>query len=84
MNKNSIDIDIALDNMKGYNLAKLINKELYPNKDKVGLINQNAEKGKHLETATIPINNIWVDFVNLRSEDDNVFGNVKEDAEYNK
>ena len=81
LNKNSIDIDIALDNMKGYDLAKLINKDLYPDKDKVGLINQNSEKGKHLETATIPIHHIWIDFVNLRSDNDNIFGSAKEDSE---
>ena len=55
LNKHSIDIDIALDNMKGCDFAKLINDEIYPGKDKVGIINQNIEKGKHLETATIPI-----------------------------
>jgi len=81
LNKHCIDIDIALDNMKGCDFAKLINEEIYPGKDKVGIINQNIEKGKHLETATIPICDIWIDFVNLRSDNDNIFGNPKEDAE---
>ncbi len=81
LNKHCIDIDIALDNMKGCDFAKLINEEIYPGKDKVGIINQNIEKGKHLETATIPICDIWIDFVNLRSDNDNIFGTAKEDSE---
>lgn len=81
LGKESDDIDIALNNMKGSKLAQLINQELYPGKDKVGIIQQNAQKGKHLETATIKICNIWVDFVNLRCEDENVIGSPLSDAE---
>ena len=81
LGKESDDIDIALSNMKGSKLAKLINEELYPGKDKVGIIQQNAEKGKHLETATIKICKIWVDLVNLRSEEENVIGTPLSDAE---
>ena len=81
LGKESDDIDIALSNMKGSKLAKLINEELYPGKDKVGIIQQNAEKGKHLETATIKICKIWVDFVNLRCEEENVIGTPLSDAE---
>ena len=81
LGKESDDIDIALNNMKGSNLATLINEELYPGKDKVGIILQNAEKGKHLETATIKINNISIDFVNLRSDEKDKIGTPLEDAE---
>ena len=81
LGKESDDIDIALSNMKGGKLAQLINEELYPGKDKVGIIQQNAEKGKHLETATIKICNKWIDFVNLRSEEENVIGTPLTDAE---
>ena len=81
LGKESDDIDIALSDMKGSKLASLINEELYPGKDKVGIIQQNAEKGKHLETATIKICNIWIDFVNLRSEEENVIGTPLTDAE---
>lgn len=35
---------------------------------KVALITSNPEKSKHLETATLRIDNFWVDFVNLRTE----------------
>jgi tRNA nucleotidyltransferase (CCA-adding enzyme) len=81
LGKESDDIDIALSNMKGSKLAQLINEELYPGQDKVGIIQQNAQKGKHLETATIKICNVWIDFVNLRSEDENVIGTPLIDAE---
>ena len=81
LGKESNDIDIALSNMKGSKLAQLINEELYPGKDKVGIIQQNAQKGKHLETATIKICNIWIDFVNLRCENENAIGTPLTDAE---
>ena len=81
LGKESDDIDIALSDMKGSKLASLINEELYPGKDKVGIIQQNPEKGKHLETATIKICNIWIDFVNLRCEDENTIGTPLTDAE---
>ncbi len=81
LGKESDDIDIAINNMKGSKLAQLINEELYPGKDKVGIIQQNAKKGKHLETATIKVCKIWIDFVNLRSEEENVIGTPLSDAE---
>jgi len=34
----------------------------------IALITSNPEKSKHLETATLRIDNFWVDFVNLRTE----------------
>ena len=81
LGKESDDIDIALNDMKGSKLASLINDELYPGKDKVGIIQQNAKKGKHLETATIKICKIWIDFVNLRAINDNELGTPKSDAD---
>ena len=80
LNKENIDIDIAINNKKGYEIAKLINDELYPKKNKIGLIQQNSQKGKHLETATIKIKGIWLDFVNLRSIEENKIGSPIEDA----
>jgi tRNA nucleotidyltransferase/poly(A) polymerase len=35
----------------------------------VGVVLKNPEKSKHLETATMRINNYWIDFVNLRAEE---------------
>ena len=81
LNKESDDIDIALSDIKGSKLSSLINEELYPGQDKVGIIQQNAQKGKHLETATIKICNIWIDFVNLRSEEENIIGTPLTDAQ---
>ena len=34
----------------------------------MALIASNPEKSKHLETATLRIDDFWVDFVNLRTE----------------
>ncbi len=68
MGKNSEDIDIALDDIKGEELARLINDELYPGQEKFGIVKENSDKSKHLETATMKIEGKFVDFVNLRSE----------------
>jgi len=54
--------------MSGEQFADYINKELYPNENKVGVITKNPAKSKHLETATMFIEGIPIDFVNLRSE----------------
>jgi tRNA nucleotidyltransferase (CCA-adding enzyme) len=62
------DIDIALDDISGETIAKLINDELYPGQEKYGVVSQNCEKSKHLETATMKICGVFIDFVNLRSE----------------
>ena len=40
LGKESDDIDIALNDMKGSKLGNLINEELYPGKNKVGIIQQ--------------------------------------------
>ena len=81
LGKESDDIDIALNDMKGSTLANLINEELYPGKNKVGIIQQNVEKGKNLETATIKVCQTWIDLVNLRWEDKNKIGKPLTDAE---
>jgi len=67
----SDDIDIALDNMMGREFAEHVNKHL---KQKglatktIGVIKVNPDQSKHLETATVSLFEVWVDFVNLRSE----------------
>ena len=81
LGKESDDIDIALNDMKGSTLANLINEELYPGKNKVGIIQQNVEKGKNLETATIKVCQTWIDLVNLRCENKNKIGTPLTDAE---
>ncbi len=52
----------------GEELAKLINDEIYPGNQKFGVVNKNCEKSKHLETASMLIYEMPIDFVNLRSE----------------
>jgi tRNA nucleotidyltransferase (CCA-adding enzyme) len=67
--KESHDIDIAMDDMMGKEFAEMINKHLYPGQLKYGIIKKDAEKSKHLETATIKVHDYFVDLVNLRYEE---------------
>jgi len=84
------DIDIALDNMMGKEFAEQVNQYCQltgqPTHN-VGLIRCNPEQSKHLETATMKIFDLWIDFVNLRTEEYSQsripvtkIGNAKEDA----
>lgn len=64
-------MDIAIDNMTGsvflnHFMEFLISEPI--STSSFGIIASNPEKSKHLETATIKINNMTLDFVNLRSE----------------
>ena len=76
LGKDSDDIDIALDDKFGEEFAKLINDHLnemtdaseLQNKQRFGVIKANNEMSKHLETATIRVEGIMIDLVNLRSE----------------
>lgn len=74
MGLESDDIDVSLDDMYGEDFAKIIsehlNKDIIDEKDKVsyGVIKANSEKSKHLETATIKLDDSLIDLVNLRSE----------------
>ena len=72
MGLESDDIDIALDDMYGEDFAKLINDHLNNegnlDKKRCGVIKANSDKSKHLETATIKVDGVFVDLVNLRSE----------------
>ena len=67
--KESDDIDISVSYTPAWKLVLLINKELYPNKFKMGIIPKNPEKGKNVEVATTNICNISIDFVNLRVDE---------------
>lgn len=65
------DIDIAVDNMTGKEFIELFfewSSKNGRNISKIGVIQQNPEKSKHLETATAHIGKYSVDFVNLRTE----------------
>ena len=63
---NSDDIDIALDDMYGSEFSRLLVQKGKANKFDV--IKANSEKSKHLETATLRIKGVPIDFVNLRAE----------------
>jgi len=69
--KGKPDIDVALDNMTGRDFVNSLNI-YYKNKGQktvpMGIIQQNPEKSKHLETATAQLGRFSVDFVNLRTE----------------
>ncbi|KAL6752468.1 hypothetical protein V8C86DRAFT_1813983, partial [Haematococcus lacustris] len=71
LGKSSLDIDIALDNMLGKDFAELVNRYLTAQgkaTQGAAVIQSNPEQSKHLETARMKINGLWVDLVNLRSE----------------
>lgn len=68
----SNDIDIALDTVMGKDFVKILHNhliELNIESHGFGVIKKNAEQSKHLETATIQIYGLWIDFVNLRGEE---------------
>ena len=73
LGQESHDIDIALDTMMGSEFVEIVRTYLVENNlatsKGFGVIKANADKSKHLETATINIDGEWIDFVNLRKED---------------
>ena len=77
---NSHDVDVALSNMSGVRFATIVQAYLahlertgqipVPRKrHKIGVISANPSQSKHLETATMKVHGIEVDFVNLRAEE---------------
>ena len=67
----SNDIDVALDKCLGAEFAEKVNEYLTSKGEDVsgvGVIQSNPEQSKHLETATMKVRDVWLDFVNLRSE----------------
>lgn len=68
LGKENKDIDISLDKMTGAEFAKLVNKEMGGNDNQVSVIAENPEQSKHLETATMKIDGLPIDMVNLRTE----------------
>ena len=73
------DIDVALDNCSGAAFAQKVatvvsKKNSVGGVSHIGVIAANPDQSKHLETATMKLCGVEVDFVNLRSEayaDDN-------------
>ncbi|KAF5769697.1 putative CCA tRNA nucleotidyltransferase [Helianthus annuus] len=72
LGKECYDIDIALDNMLGTEFCEKVNGYLVSTGGKpqgIGVIHSKPDQSKHLETARMRLFDVWVDFVNLRSED---------------
>lgn len=68
----SHDMDIAIDKLTGEKFARIFHAFLTNQNvqtSSFGIIQSNPAKSKHLETATLSICNLHVDFVNLRAEE---------------
>ncbi|CUS08622.1 unnamed protein product [Tuber aestivum] len=71
----SVDIDVGINNMSGYDFATRLSEHISANMERYGFeprsvnkVESNPEKSKHLETATTKVLGFDIDFVNLRSE----------------
>ena len=65
------DIDITVNKMSGKDFAEMLNRRFVKEGKpalKFGVIKENPEKSKHLETVAINIGPFAVDFSNLRTE----------------
>ena len=69
---NTHDVDIALDACTGVEFARCMKQFMEQHEDqklgKIGVIAANPAQSKHLETATMKVFGIEVDFCNLRAE----------------
>ncbi|XP_019441997.1 PREDICTED: putative CCA tRNA nucleotidyltransferase 2 isoform X2 [Lupinus angustifolius] len=72
LGKECYDIDIALDKMMGTEFVDKVREYLLSiGEDAQGVcvIESNPDQSKHLETARMRLFDMWIDFVNLRSEE---------------
>ncbi|XP_057742480.1 tRNA nucleotidyltransferase cca2-like isoform X4 [Arachis stenosperma] len=72
LGKDCYDIDIALDNMMGTEFVDKVREYLLSiGEDAQGVcvIESNPDQSKHLETVRMHLFDMWIDFVNLRSEE---------------
>lgn len=71
LGKECHDLDVAINDMMGFEYATYVNQYLeaqgYPVRS-IAKIDSNPEKSKHLETATTKLFDQEVDFCNLRTE----------------
>ena len=65
LGKESDDIDITLDDMKGEAFAKLVDAKVNKGKNLFGTTKANKEKSKYFETTGMHIHGISIDFVNF-------------------
>lgn len=71
LQKESHDVDIALDDCLGEEFALKVNdylQSLGEQTKTVGVVKANPEQSKHLATAKVKVHGLEIDFVNLRSE----------------
>ncbi|KAE9465521.1 hypothetical protein C3L33_02571, partial [Rhododendron williamsianum] len=91
LGRDCYDIDIAIDNMLGKEFCEKVNEYLSSKGEEahgIGVIQCNPDQSKHLETARMRLFDVWIDVVNLRSEDYSEnsriptmrFGTAEEDA----
>ncbi|XP_058204129.1 CCA tRNA nucleotidyltransferase, mitochondrial [Rhododendron vialii] len=91
LGRDCYDIDIAIDNMLGKEFCEKVNEYLLSKGEEahgIGVIQCNPDQSKHLETARMRLFDVWIDVVNLRSEDYSEnsriptmrFGTAEEDA----
>ena len=80
LERSNDDVDVALDGASGVQFASIVQAYLAhlvrtgrmppPEKrHRIGIITANPSQSKHLETATMKVHGIEVDFVNLRAEE---------------
>ncbi|KAL6499873.1 hypothetical protein OROGR_027783 [Orobanche gracilis] len=72
LGKDCYDVDIALDSMMGTEFVDKVREYLQSIGEDVqggGVIESNPDQSKHLETARMRLFDMWIDFVNLRSEE---------------
>jgi tRNA nucleotidyltransferase/poly(A) polymerase len=71
LGRSSDDIDIAIDDQTGVEFATSVNEYLesinIPS-NRLAVIMANPDQSKHMETATLKVLGLPIDFVNLRSE----------------
>ena len=64
----SDDIDISVNNMTGKKFATILKSQLNADSGNVPesyVVKLNPAKSKHLETAAVKVDNVWIDFVHL-------------------
>ena len=67
----SDDIDISINNMTGKKFATVLKSQLNADSGNIPesyVVKLNPAKSKHLETAAVKVDNVWIDFVHLRGE----------------
>ena len=65
LGKESMDIDITLDDIKGIDFVKLVDAKINAGKNLYGSTKANKDNSKHFMTTSLHIHGISIDFVNF-------------------